>query len=93
MDEIDSGLHHTAMSEMWQLIWKIAKKLNVQIFATTHSDDCWKSLKDVILEEKLTGENGSNEIRIHHIEKSKNQSVVFIEPEIVIASREEIEVR
>ncbi|MDY6802692.1 MAG: AAA family ATPase [Cyanobacteriota bacterium] len=93
VDEIDSGLHHTAMSEMWQLIWKIAKTLNVQVFATTHSNDCWRSLADVIREEKLTGENGSNEIRIHRIERSKNLSVVFIEPEIVIASREEIEVR
>ena len=95
VDEIDTGLHHTAMSEMWQLIWKTATKLNIQVFATTHSSDCWRSLADVILEEKLTGENGSNEIRIHRIERRKNKSVVFIEPEIVIASREEegIEVR
>lgn len=93
VDEIDSGLHHTAMPEMWQLIWKTAKKLNVQVFATTHSDDCWRSLADVILEEKLTGENGSNEIRIHRIEPSKNKSVVFIEPEIVIADKRNIEVR
>ncbi len=93
VDEIDSGLHHTTMSEMWQLVWKIAKKLNIQVFATTHSDDCWRSLADVILEEKLTGENGSNEIRIHRIETRKNQSVVFIEPEIVIADNRDIEVR
>lgn len=93
VDEIDSGLHHTAMSEMWQLIWKTAKKLNLQVFATTHSNDCWRSLADVIREEKLTGENGSNEIRIHRIEASKNKSVVFTEPKIVIADKREIEVR
>jgi AAA15 family ATPase/GTPase len=93
VDEIDSGLHHTAMFEMWQLVWKIAKKLNIQVFATTHSSNCWKSLADVILEEKLTGENGSNEIRIHRIETRKNTSVVFTEPEIVIADKRDIEVR
>ncbi|NEP46919.1 MAG: ATP-binding protein, partial [Okeania sp. SIO2H7] len=93
VDEIDSGLHHTAMSEMWQLIWKTATKLNIQVFATTHSSDCWKSLADVILEEKLTGENGSSEIRIHRIERRKNKSVVFTEPKIVIADNRNIEVR
>jgi len=93
VDEIDSGLHHTTMSEMWQLIWKTAKEFNIQVFATTHSDDCWRGLADVILEEKLSGENGSNEIRIHRIEKSKNKSVLFTEPKIVIADKRDIEVR
>lgn len=93
VDEIDSGLHYTVMSDMWKLIWKTATRLNVQVFATTHNSDCWSSLADVIKQENLTPENGGNGITIHRIERDKNQSVVFIEPEIVIADKEEIEVR
>jgi AAA15 family ATPase/GTPase len=41
VDEIDTGLHYTVMSDMWKMIWKTAKRLNVQVFATTNSNDCW----------------------------------------------------
>lgn len=89
VDEIDTGLHFTAMSEMWKLIWKTAKKLNVQVFATTHNSDCWTSLASIAEQEDAT-EDG---IRIHRIEKGKDTSVVFTEPQIVIAAEREIEVR
>ena len=89
VDEIDTGLHFSTMSDMWKLIWKTAKKLDVQVFATTHNSDCWSSLADVIQNEDLEGE----EITIHRIEADKNTSVVFTEPQIVIASEDDIEVR
>lgn len=41
VDEIDTGLHFSAMYDMWKLIWKTAKRLNVQVFATTHNSDCF----------------------------------------------------
>lgn len=82
VDEIDTGLHFTAMSEMWKLIWKTAKKLNVQVFATTHNSDCWTSLASIAEQEDAT-EDG---IRIHRIEKGKDTTVVFTEPQIVIAA-------
>lgn len=89
VDEIDTGLHFTAMSDMWKLIWKTAKNLNVQVFATTHNSDCWTSLASIAEQEDAT-EDG---IRIHRIEKGKETSVVFTEPQIVIAAEREIEVR
>ncbi|NER01538.1 MAG: AAA family ATPase [Okeania sp. SIO3C4] len=89
VDEIDTGLHFSTMSDMWKLIWKTAKKLDVQVFATTHNSDCWSSLADVIQNENLEGE----EITIQRIEANKNTSVVFTEPEIVIAAQRYIEVR
>ncbi|MEH2012744.1 AAA family ATPase [Nostoc sp.] len=89
VDEIDTGLHFTAMSDMWKLIWETAKRLNVQVFATTHNSDCWTSLASIAEQEDAT-EDG---IRIHRIEKGKDTSVVFTEPQIVIAAEREIEVR
>ncbi|MEH1911433.1 MAG: AAA family ATPase [Nostoc sp.] len=89
VDEIDTGLHFTAMSDMWKLIWETAKRLNVQVFATTHNSDCWTSLASIAQQEDAT-EDG---IRIHRIERGKETSVVFTEPQIVIAAEREIEVR
>jgi AAA15 family ATPase/GTPase len=89
VDEIDTGLHFTAMSDMWKLIWETAKRLNVQVFATTHNSDCWTSLASIAEQENATADG----IRIHRIEKGKETSVVFTEPQIVIAAEREIEVR
>ncbi len=89
VDEIDTGLHFTAMSDMWKMLWETAKRLNVQIFATTHSKDCWTSLEDIANAEHPS-EDG---ITIHRIEKGKTNSIVFTENEIGIAAEEGIEVR
>ena len=89
VDEIDTGLHFTTMLGMWKMIWDTAKRLNVQVFATTHNSDCWKSLADIAEQENVTDDG----IRIHRIEKGKEKSIVFDESEIVIAVEENIEVR
>jgi AAA15 family ATPase/GTPase len=39
-DEIENGLHYSVLPDVWKLIFKTAKDLNVQVFATTHSKDC-----------------------------------------------------
>jgi len=40
VDEIENGLHYSVLPDVWKLIFKTAKDLNVQVFATTHSKDC-----------------------------------------------------
>lgn len=89
VDEIDTGLHFTTMSDIWKLIWETAKRLNVQVFATTHNSDCWRSLASIASEEDAA-EDG---ISIQRIEKDKNIAVSFNEREIIIAAEREIEVR
>ena len=89
VDEIDTGLHFSTMSNMWKLIWETAKRLNVQVFATTHSDDCWKSL-DAIASLENPSEDG---IMIHRIEKGKSHSIAFTERQVAIAAERGIEVR
>lgn len=89
VDEIDTGLHFSAMSDMWKLIWETAKRLNVQVFATTHNSDCWTSLAAI-----ASNENPSEEsITIQRIDKGKPNSVVFTEQQVVIAAERGIEVR
>lgn len=43
IDEIDTGLHYSAQEVLWNVIFKSAKKFNVQIFASTHSLECIKA--------------------------------------------------
>jgi AAA15 family ATPase/GTPase len=43
IDEIENGLHYTALFQLWKMILHLAEALNVQVFATTHSSDCIKS--------------------------------------------------
>ncbi|MEC4817867.1 MAG: AAA family ATPase [Scytonema sp. PMC 1069.18] len=89
VDEIDTGLHFSAMSDMWKLIWKTAKRLNVQVFATTHNSDCWTSLAAIANTESPSEEG----ITIQRIEKGKPSSIVFTERQVVIAAERGIEVR
>lgn len=89
IDEIDTGLHFTAMSDMWKMIWEVANKLNVQVFATTHNSDCWQSLASIACGEDVIGDG----ITIQRIERGKQKAVAFTEREIVIAAERGIEVR
>lgn len=43
VDEFDNGLHYSVQTKLWEMIYFLANKLNIQIFATTHSDDCIRS--------------------------------------------------
>ncbi len=40
VDEIENGLHYSIHQEAWRFILDVAHKLNVQVFAATHSWDC-----------------------------------------------------
>ena len=47
IDEIDNGIHYTQLDEIWTIILEVSKKLNVQVFATTHSKECISSFNRV----------------------------------------------
>lgn len=40
IDEAENGLHYSVQELLWKVILSTAHKLNVQVFATTHSSDC-----------------------------------------------------
>jgi len=57
IDEFDNGLHHTIQEEVWDWLFKVSSQLNIQVFATTHSQDCIKSFSKVALKNKEIGSN------------------------------------
>jgi len=88
VDEIDTGLHYTVMSKMWNLIYNAAKEFNVQVFATTHSYDCVYSLAQI-----CPDADSANRITVQRIEANRHQSVPYDQDEITVAAAREIEVR
>ncbi len=46
LDEVESGLHYSTQNKLWKSIFELAKNYNVQIFATTHSNDCIKAFAE-----------------------------------------------
>jgi AAA15 family ATPase/GTPase len=40
IDEFENGLHYSIQKQLWQSIFELANRLNIQVFATTHSWDC-----------------------------------------------------
>lgn len=50
LDEFENGLHYTVQLKLWNIIFELAEKLNVQVFVTTHSNDCIGSFAKVALQ-------------------------------------------
>lgn len=48
IDEFENGLHHSVQEQLWKIIFSLSKKLNIQVFATTHSEDCIKGFENIL---------------------------------------------
>jgi AAA15 family ATPase/GTPase len=48
IDEFENGLHYSVQEQLWKIIFRTAKTLNVQVFATTHSNDCIRSFGNIL---------------------------------------------
>ncbi len=46
IDEVENGLHHTALPEVWNNLNWLSREFNVQVFATTHSYECLVAARD-----------------------------------------------
>lgn len=89
IDEIDLGLHHSVMAKMWRMLIESARRLNIQVFATTHSLDCINALAEVQKELNLTAED----LMLHRLEADLSQTISYTPEEIVDAAKYDAEVR
>ena len=86
VDEIDTGLHYSYMKKMWRMVSERAAALSVQVFATTHSRDCYESLAAV-------AESEIGDVTIQRIDRGRGEGVRFSNQAIVAAAERNIEVR
>ena len=52
LDEVENGIHYSVQPELWRMIFATAQRLNVQVFATTHSYDCFRGFQQAASENK-----------------------------------------
>jgi len=52
IDEFENGLHFSVQEKVWALLFEMAQKLDIQIFATTHSWDCIESFAKAAIARK-----------------------------------------
>jgi energy-coupling factor transporter ATP-binding protein EcfA2 len=46
IDEIENGLGYSSQRRLWEAVFSWAQKLNVQVFASTHSMECIRAFSD-----------------------------------------------
>ena len=73
IDEIDNGLHYSALEILWKGIFEASKEFNVQVFATTHSWECITAYR-MVYEEYINKMDG---IRFYRIEKEEENFKVI----------------
>lgn len=54
IDEIDTGIHFSRMKEFWNVILHTAHENNVQLFMTTHSEECLRFFKEALADDLST---------------------------------------
>jgi hypothetical protein len=92
LDEIDSGLHYSIQPDLWRMLFEIAHRLNVQVFATTHSWDCVAAFQQAAQEDSH-GEGLLISLRGKKGDPGHVVAVLFDERELATVTRENIEVR
>ena len=88
IDEFENGLYYSIQEEVWQKLFELADELDIQVFATTHSQDTIKSFCKVVVENKqIDGKlislgrsaKTSNKDQIVAVEFDENQLKSFID--------------
>ena len=88
VDEFENSLHHTVQLDAWRIIFRLAKELDIQVFATTHSNDAVKAFQEAAAE---TPEDGM----LVRLTRRGGEIIhtTLEESELAIATRDRIEVR
>ena len=89
VDEIDTGLHWTAMEGLWKLVIETAARASTQVFATTHSLDCILGLARLL----KARPDLHDAVSIQKIERQLDHSVSFDAEGILAAADLGIELR
>lgn len=92
IDELSNGFHYSVMKWVWRSIVSVAKKNNVQIFATTHDLDSIKGLRDAA----MSGENYDDFIVCFKLQRTSDnelKSYTYSLDSVDYSLTQEIEIR
>ncbi len=89
IDELDTGLHHTTLVKVWKLVLTVARERVLQVFATSHSQDCLRALAELhAVEPALT-----EDFMLHYIDKDEPRAKSFTAAEVETAIAHDLELR
>lgn len=90
IDEFATGLHWSVQAALWQMIFQLSLKLNIQIFATTHSLDTLYAFQEI-------AKHDDTHVAVIKLQKfpkkNKIKAIHFKTEDIMIAVEQNIEVR
>ena len=92
IDELSNGFHYSVMKGVWRSIVSVAKKNNVQIFATTHDLDSIKGLRDAA----MSGEEYDDSIVCFKLQRTADyelKSYTYSLDSVDYSLTQEIEIR
>jgi hypothetical protein len=92
IDEMENGLHYSVQPAVWRMIFDMSRRLNVQVFATSHSWDCIKAFGKAAVNNEQEGTLLIS-LRKHQFEEGVVAAVLFDKDEFDIIASERIEVR
>jgi hypothetical protein len=88
IDEVENGMHHTTQADVWRAVFRLSKRLDVQVFATSHSWDSIKAFQEAASEDAEDGVL----VRLSRRDEEVIPTL-FREKELAVETREHIEVR
>lgn len=93
IDEIDNGIHFSYMSKIWKVVMQTAEKLNTQIFATTHSIDSLKGMRDALVDSTKKIREEAASIKLIRTEDDTLEALMYDYKEFDYVIGQEIEIR
>jgi AAA15 family ATPase/GTPase len=93
LDEFENGLHYSIQEEVWEKLFKLARELDIQVFATTHSEDTIKAFCKVALKSDEEGRLIALGRSPAPEDNGRIVAVSYDEKEIAVISRTGMEVR
>jgi hypothetical protein len=88
IDEFENGMHHSVQLDAWRSVFKLSRRLDAQVFATSHS---WDSIEAF---QKATAESPEAGVLVRLSRKGDDiVPSVFAAEELAVVTRDRIEVR
>lgn len=73
IDEFDVGIHYSKLKNFWKIIINLCLDFNIQLFATTHSQECIKAFIEANSDISI-----KNNIRLIKLQENKDKSIKAI---------------
>lgn len=89
IDEIENGLHHSILTQVWEAIGDAARRFDTQIVATTHSFGCIQAAHEAFEHSE------QYDFRLHRLERSDDtiRAITYDREALAAAMKADLEVR